>query len=234
MTAMIPNGPLRPVKIRRNFTRYAEGSVLIEQGNTRVLCTASVETKVPEFCKAEGQGWITAEYQMLPRSTHTRGGRGQNSRALEISRLVGRALRSAIDLKEIEGYAITVDCDVLQADGGTRCASITGGMVALVDALRWMRKHGKLRRLPQFTLVAAVSVGIVDGRVVLDLDYEKDSAAEADLNVVMNDAGRYVEVQGTAENGSFTEKQFSSMRALAKAGILELLGHQKRALRIAT
>ncbi len=226
------NGEIRPVFIRRNFTRHAEGSVLIRQGDTHVICTASVESRVPEFCKSQGQGWITAEYQMLPRSTHSRSSRGQNSRSLEISRLIGRALRSTIDLKAIEGYTITVDCDVIQADGGTRCASITGGMVALVDALRWMKRKHKVRWLPQFTLVSAVSVGIVNGETVLDLCYEQDSTAEVDLNVVMNDQGRYVELQGTAEHNAFTEKQFSSMRTLAKVGILQLIDLQKKALRI--
>jgi ribonuclease PH len=226
---------LRDVHIERGFTKHAEGSVLIRQGDTWVLCTASVEDKVPPFLKGKGSGWVTAEYGMLPRSTSTRLEREikkgrPDARATEISRLIGRALRAAVDMKKLGERTITVDCDVLQADGGTRCASITGGMVALADALAWLRARGKLEEDPLRHFVAAVSVGVCEGRPTLDLDYAHDSAAEVDLNVVMTDDGRYVELQGTAEHEPFTEEALGELKTLAKHGIRKLIKMQKDAL----
>ncbi len=231
-----PPEQLRPVRIRRGFTEHAEGSVLIEQGRTRVLCTASVETRVPPWLEGQDRGWVTAEYAMLPRSTHTRkprpAVRGKpDSRGLEISRLIGRSLRAAVDLTALPGQAVTVDCDVLQADGGTRCAAITGGMVALVDAFRWMKREGRLASEPLRELVAAVSVGIVDGAPTLDLAYEQDAAAAVDMNVVMTEGGRYVEIQGTGEQRPFTERELARLRRLAAQGIAALVEIQKTALR---
>jgi ribonuclease PH len=227
---------LRPVRIRRGVSEYAEGSALIEQGRTRVLCTASVEARVPPWLEGQDRGWVTAEYAMLPRSTHTRKPRAAvrgkpDSRALEISRLVGRSLRAAVDLAALPGQAVTVDCDVLQADGGTRCAAITGGMVALADAFRWMKREKRLAGEPLRELVAAVSVGIVDGRPVLDLAYEEDSAAAVDMNVVMTEGGRYVEIQGTGEARPFTERELAALRRLAASGIASLVEIQKTTLR---
>ncbi len=229
----LPSG-LRPVKITRGFTQHPEGSVLIEQGNTRVLCTASVEDGVPPFLRDKGQGWLTAEYSMLPRSTHTRTPREaakgkQSGRTLEIGRLIGRSLRAAVDLTKLGERTVTIDCDVLQADGGTRCASITGGLVALLDALAWLKREKGLKTEPLKHHVAAVSVGIVDGEFVLDLDYERDHRSAVDLNVVMTDDGRFIEVQGTAEGEPFTERQFTRLRRLAAGGIAELVAIQKRA-----
>lgn len=226
---------LRPIRITRRYTRHAEGSVLIEFGETRVLCTASVEEKVPSFLKGKGQGWITAEYGMLPRATHERtqreAARGkQGGRTLEIQRLIGRALRSAVDLSRLGDRTVTIDCDVLQADGGTRTASITGGFVALVDAISALRQKRLLATDPVRHYVASVSVGLVGGTAVLDLDYPEDSTAETDMNFVMNQALGFIEVQGTAERGSFTQEQLLRMTDLARAGITQLVDHQRRAL----
>jgi ribonuclease PH len=226
---------LRPVRIHRKYTRHAEGSVLIEVGHTQVLCTASVEEKVPPFLKGKGTGWVTAEYGMLPRATNTRGSREaaagkQSGRTQEIQRLVGRSLRAITDLAALGERTITVDCDVLQADGGTRCASITGSMVALADAVAWMRSQGFIASEPLRDFVAAVSVGVVDGTPVLDLDYAEDSSCGTDMNVVMTGAGGFVEVQGTAEGAPFTRGQLGSMLDLASSGIAELIRVQRSAL----
>jgi ribonuclease PH len=228
---------LRKVSITRGFTKYAEGAVLIEQGNTKVLCTASVENSVPPFLRGQGKGWVTAEYGMLPRSTHSRNRRDSkrsspNSRSIEISRLIGRSLRAAINLEMLGENSITIDCDVLQADGGTRCASITGGMVALADAVEYMLKKGLIGENPIKHFIAAISVGMIDGTPTLDLDYALDSTAEVDMNVVMTDDGRYVEIQGTAENEPFSDKQLTAMRKLASDGIAKLIQNQRKALRV--
>jgi len=227
---------IRPISIKRDFTKHAEGSVLIKAGDTWVLCTASVEEKVPPFLRGTGKGWVTAEYSMLPRSTSTRMDREikrgkPNARATEISRLIGRALRAAVDMEKLGEFSITIDCDVIQADGGTRCASITGGMVALIDALNWMKKKGMIEKIPLKQHVAAVSVGICRGIPVLDLDYEHDSTADVDLNVIMTDNNRYVEIQGTAEHEAFTEEQLDQLKTLAKKGIKKLIKAQKDALK---
>jgi len=226
---------LRPVRIQRGFTRHAEGSVLVEFGDTRVLCTASVEERVPPFLKDSGRGWVTAEYGMLPRSTNTRtdreAARGkQSGRTQEIQRLIGRALRAVSDLSALGPRTIQIDCDVLQADGGTRTAAITGGFVALYDALTWLKQKKLLEKLPLRDFVAAVSVGVYNGNPVLDLDYPEDSACGCDMNVVMTGAGNFVEVQGTAEGETFSRKEMDALLALAQRGIAELIGHQKRAL----
>ena len=228
-------GDLRPVRFTRRFTRHAEGSVLVEMGDTRVLCTASVEEKVPPFLKGKGQGWVTAEYGMLPRATNTRGAREaaqgkQSGRTQEIQRLIGRSLRAVMDLKKLGERQITLDCDVLQADGGTRCASITGAMVALADAVAGLKKAGLVGEEPIRDFVAAVSVGIVEGKPVLDLDYAEDSACDTDMNVVMTGAGHFVEVQGTAEGEPFTRAQMTQLLDLAGAGIGELVKLQRDAL----
>ena len=225
---------LRPVEIIRNFTHHAAGSVLINWGNTWVLCTACVEEKVPPFLRDQGKGWVTAEYAMLPSSTVTRKERESkkgkpDARGTEISRLVGRALRAAVDMTKLGERTITIDCDVLQADGGTRCASITGGMVALKDAVAKLLAEGKITENPIVHNVAAVSVGICGGTPTLDLDYVHDSTADVDLNVVMTDDGRFVELQGTAEHDPFTEEQLDQLRALAKKGLKRLFTLQKRA-----
>lgn len=227
---------LRPVSFERRFTRHAAGSVLIRQGDTWVLCTASVEEKVPSFLRGSGKGWVTAEYGMLPGSTVERKEREirrgkPDARGTEISRLIGRALRAAVDLERLGERTVTVDCDVLQADGGTRCASVTGGMVALADALSALVRQGKLPASPIRHFVAAVSVGLCGGKPVLDLDYARDSTAEVDLNVVMTDDGRYVELQGTAEGEPFDEASLETLRALARKGIRALLRMQQAALR---
>ena len=226
---------LRPIKITRNYTKHAEGSVLVEYGDTKVLCTASVDTMVPRFLKGKGQGWITAEYGMLPRSTTDRMGREaargkQGGRTLEIQRLIGRSLRAAVDLKKLGENTITIDCDVIQADGGTRTASITGGCVALVDALRHLQYRKILRNDPLKQMIASVSVGIYNGVPVLDLDYPEDSNAETDMNVVMNDQGKFIEVQGTAEGNAFDQDEMIAMMELARDGIRQLLDAQKAAL----
>ncbi|WP_258240862.1 ribonuclease PH [Pseudidiomarina homiensis] len=226
---------IRPVTITRNYTRHAEGSVLIEFGDTKVLCTASVDRNVPRFLKGKGQGWVTAEYGMLPRSTHSRmdreAARGkQGGRTVEIQRLIGRSLRACVDLSALGENTITIDCDVLQADGGTRTASITGACVALVDALNWMRKQGLVKTNPLKGLVAAISVGIYDGHAVADLDYPEDSKAETDMNVVMTEAGKLIEVQGTAEGEPFSFDEMNEMLGLARHAIRELMDLQKQAL----
>ena len=226
---------LREVRIRRGYTKHAEGSVLVEFGDTRVLCTASVETRVPPFLKGRGEGWITAEYGMLPRATNTRGDREaargkQSGRTQEIQRLIGRGLRAVVDRTRLGEHTVHVDCDVLQADGGTRTASITGAFVALHDALSWMRARGMIDALPLRDFVAAVSVGIHQGRALLDLDYAEDSACDTDMNVVMTGAGRFVEVQGTAEGVPFERAEMDALIALAAKGIAELVVAQKRAL----
>jgi ribonuclease PH len=226
---------LRDVRITRNFTRHAEGSVLIEMGDTRVLCTASVEENVPPFLRGKGQGWVTAEYGMLPRSTHTRSAREaakgkQTGRTQEIQRLIGRSLRAVTDLKALGERQVTLDCDVLQADGGTRCASITGAWVALYEACEKLVQAGKLASNPVTDHVAAVSVGIVAGSPVLDLDYPEDSACDTDMNVVMTGRGGIVEVQGTAEGEPFTREQMNALMDLATAGIGRLVAAQESAL----
>ncbi|OUR86782.1 ribonuclease PH [Gammaproteobacteria bacterium 42_54_T18] len=226
---------LRDVKITRNYTCHAEGSVLIEFGNTKVICTASATDGVPRFLKGTGKGWVTAEYGMLPRSTNSRmnreAARGkQSGRTLEISRLVARSLRAAVDLKMLGENTITIDCDVIQADGGTRTASITGGCVALVDALTWMLNNKKIKQDPLQRLVAAVSVGVYKGEPVLDLDYPEDSNADTDMNVVMTQHGGFVEVQGTAEADEFSRDEMNAMMDLAEKGIKELVQLQQEAL----
>jgi ribonuclease PH len=226
---------LRPTRITRHFTRHAEGSVLIECGDTRVLCTATVEETVPSFLRNTGKGWVTAEYGMLPRATHTRNKREaatgkQGGRTLEIQRLIGRALRAVIDLKALGERSITVDCDVLQADGGTRTAAITGGYVALVDAVDSLVRKGVLRDSPIHGQVAAVSVGIWSGQPVLDLDYAEDSDAETDMNIVMNNGGGFIEVQGTAEGHAFRRNELDELLNLAANGVGQLLARQLEAL----
>jgi ribonuclease PH len=226
---------LRPVRLTRGYTRHAEGSVLVEFGDTKVLCTASVEDRVPGFLRGQGRGWVTAEYGMLPRATHTRGDREaargkQSGRTQEIQRLIGRALRAVVDLPALGENTIHIDCDVLQADGGTRTASITGAFVAVHDALGWMRGKGMIATLPVRDFVAAVSVGLVGGTPMLDLDYAEDSGCQTDMNVVMTGAGRFVEVQGTAEGEPFARAELDQLLALAGRGIAELVAQQRRAL----
>jgi len=228
-------GELRPIRIQRSFTRHAEGSVLVEFGDTHVLCTASVEERVPPFLKDSGRGWVTAEYGMLPRSTNTRtdreAARGkQSGRTQEIQRLIGRSLRAVVDLSALGQRSIQLDCDVLQADGGTRTAAITGSFVALHDAVTWLQGRKLLRESPIRDFVAAVSVGIHQGTPVLDLDYAEDSACGCDMNVVMTGAGNFVEVQGTAEGAAFGRAELDQLISLAEHGIRELIGHQKKAL----
>lgn len=223
---------LRDIKITRQYTNHAEGSVLVEFGQTRVVCTASVIDGVPRFLKGKNQGWITAEYGMLPRSTHSRNEREaskgkQGGRTLEIQRLIGRSLRTCIDLKTIGENTITLDCDVIQADGGTRTAAITGACVALKDAMDWMFAREKIKKKPSFNYVSAVSVGIYRGKAVLDLDYAEDVLAETDMNVVMNEQGEFIELQGTAEDGSFSRDQLNELLALAEIGIKQLIELQK-------
>jgi ribonuclease PH len=226
---------LRTIKLTRNYTKHAEGSVLVEFGDTKVICTASAEPHVPRWLKGSGKGWVTAEYGMLPRSTGDRmareASRGkQGGRTMEIQRLIARSLRAVVDLEAMGEQIITVDCDVIQADGGTRTASITGGYVAMVDAVNWMVKNGALAANPIRGLVASVSVGIYQGTPVLDLDYAEDSNAETDMNVVMNDTGHFVEVQGTAEGHPFSAEELDAMLGLAKSGIETLISRQKQAL----
>jgi len=225
---------LRKINITRNYTNHAEGSVLVEFGQTRVLCTASVIDGVPRFIKGKGEGWITAEYGMLPRSTHSRNDREaskgkQGGRTLEIQRLIGRSLRTCVDLKVLGENTITLDCDVIQADGGTRTAAITGACVALKDAIDWMVSREKIKKKPTFNYVAAVSVGIYRKQVVLDLDYAEDVLAETDMNVVMNEEGKFIEVQGTAEDGSFSREELNELLTLAESGIKDLIKMQKEA-----
>jgi ribonuclease PH len=226
---------LRPVKITRQFTRNPEGSVLIEVGDTRVLCTASVEDGVPPFLKGSGEGWLTAEYGMLPRATNTRMRREaaegrQSGRTQEIQRLIGRSLRAVTDLHLLGERTIRIDCDVIQADGGTRCAAITGACVALADALSWCRERGLVSGEPLKDFVAAVSVGMIEARPVLDLDYAEDSACDTDMNVVMTGAGGFVELQGTAEGAPFSRAQMEALVSLAESGIAHLVALQENAL----
>jgi ribonuclease PH len=226
---------LRPVRITPRYIKHAEGSCLIEVGDTRVICTASVEERVPPFLKGKGEGWVTAEYGMLPRATTTRSQResgrgGPSGRTHEIQRLIGRSLRAVVHMKALGERTLWIDCDVIQADGGTRCASITGSFVALVDALRSLKKQGLLVELPLLDYVAAVSVGKVGNEIRLDLSYEEDSAAHVDMNIVKTGAGRFVEVQGTAEGTPFTDDELAAMMASADKGIRDLLAAQKKAL----
>lgn len=223
---------IRPVSIIRHFTKYAEGSVLISCGDTQVLCTASVTPGVPRFLKDSGQGWITAEYSMLPRATHQRSEREasrgkQGGRTLEIQRLIGRCLRAAVDLTALGENTITIDCDVIQADGGTRTAAITGGCVALFDALEYLRGQNKIRTNPFKHWIAAISVGIYQNTPVLDLDYQEDSNADMDMNVVMSDSGEFLEIQGTAEKAPFKKQELDALLVLAESGIRELFAQQK-------
>lgn len=226
---------LRPLKITRHFTKHAEGSVLIECGDTKVICTATVVSGVPRFLRGKGQGWITAEYGMLPRSTHSRvdreAARGkQGGRTVEIQRLIGRSLRAAVDLKKLGENTITIDCDVIQADGGTRTASITGGFVALADAMQKLVESKKIKTNPIVSQIAAISVGVYKGVPVLDLDYPEDSNAETDMNVIMNDKGGFIEIQGTAEGEAFSDEHMVGMLAVARKGIAEIIEAQRAAL----
>jgi ribonuclease PH len=226
---------MRPVSFTPDFTMHAEGSVLVGFGNTKVICTASIEERQPRWLRDENQGWITAEYGMLPRSTHSRMGReaargGQGGRTMEIQRLIGRSLRGAVDLNKLGPRTITLDCDVIQADGGTRTASISGAFVALSQALTRLRLNGTLEENPVLGHVASVSVGVYNGIPVLDLDYAEDSSAETDMNVVMNDSGRFLEVQGTAEGAPFSSEDMSAMLELAHAGITQIIAAQQAAL----
>lgn len=228
-------GQIRPVTITRQFTAHAEGSILIEFGDTKVICTATVEEGVPRFLKGQGKGWVTAEYGMLPRSTHTRMRREaasgkQGGRTMEIQRLIARSLRAAVDLAALGENTITIDCDVIQADGGTRTASITGACVALVEAFNYMRAKEIIKTNPLKHMIAAVSVGIYQGVPIADLEYVEDSAAETDMNVVMTDTGKLIEVQGTAEEEPFSFDEMNEMMQLAKHGIAELFDAQKSAL----
>ena len=230
---------MRELRFVPDYTMHAEGSVLAEFGNTRVLCTASVEERVPPWMRNTGRGWVTGEYGMLPRSTHTRSGREasrgkQGGRTLEIQRLIGRSLRAVTDLDALGERSITLDCDVIQADGGTRTASISGADVALAIAMQRLRADGKLKKNPLHGHVAAISVGIYRGTPVLDLDYDEDSQAETDMNVVMNDAGHFIEVQGTAEGHAFTDDEFAAMIGLARAGIKDIIVAQDEAIKTAT
>src|SRR5438105_727169 len=227
---------MRAIIMEPGFTRHAEGSCLISFGDTRVLCTASVETSVPSWLRGKGSGWVTAEYGMLPRATHTRATREaasgkQSGRTQEIQRLIGRSLRAVTDPARLGERQVTIDCDVLQADGGTRCASITGAMVALADACAWLRANSVIAADPLRDFVAAVSVGVVDGTPVLDLDYAEDSACGTDMNVVMTGAGRFVEIQGTAEKHPFSREEMSALLDLAAKGIGELIDAQRSALK---
>ncbi len=226
---------LRQVKITRDFTCHAEGSVLVEFGNTKVICTASVEPGVPRFLRGKGEGWVTAEYGMLPRSTNSRMGREasrgkQSGRTQEIQRLIGRSLRAAVDMKKLGEFTINIDCDVIQADGGTRTASITGAMVALVDAIRHLQRKKSITSDPLVSMIASVSVGVYQGTPVLDLDYAEDSNAETDMNVVMNAEGGFIEVQGTAEAAPFSAEELNGMLDLARQGIADLVRVQNMAL----
>ena len=226
---------MRDIQFTRNYTKHAEGSVLVEFGDTKVLCTATVADQVPKFLKGEDQGWVTAEYGMLPRSTNSRMGREaargkQGGRTMEIQRLIGRSLRAAIDLHKLGEYSITVDCDVIQADGGTRTASISGGFVALYDAIQHLLHREKIASNPIDHFVAAVSVGVFDNAPVLDLDYAEDCSAETDMNLVMNDELAFIEIQGTAEKKAFTQIELTEMLELGKKGISEIIQKQKACL----
>ncbi len=226
------NNQLRPVKITRDFIAYPEGSVLIECGNTKVICNATVEESVPPFLKGRGQGWVTAEYNMLPRATKTRTPRDisklkLNGRSAEIQRLIGRALRSVVDMEALGERTITIDCDVIQADGGTRCASITGAFCALVLALDKLKKEGALAVMPLYSYVAAISVGLVDDEALCDLDYSEDSGCQVDFNFVMDDEGNIIELQGTGEERPFSKKELDQMYTMAENGIRQLVAAQK-------
>ncbi len=226
---------LRDIEFTRNYTKHAEGSVLVAFGDTKVLCTATVEDRIPRWLKGQGRGWVTAEYGMLPRSTGSRMGREaargkQGGRTMEIQRLIARSLRAVVNLEALGERNITVDCDVIQADGGTRTASITGGFVALADAMQWLVDQRKVKKNPIIGQVASVSVGIFNGTPVLDLDYDEDANAETDMNVVMNDAGAFIEIQGTAEGHAFRQDELDAMLALARSGIAELIEHQRKVL----
>ena len=226
---------LRPMKFTRNFTKHAEGSVLVECGDTKVICTATVVQGVPRFLKGKGQGWITAEYGMLPRSTHSRmdgGGAGgkQGGRTVEIKGWIGRSLRAGLGLKKLGEYTITIDCDVIQADGGTRTASISGGFVALADAVKTLVESKKVKENPIVSQIAAISVGVYQGTPVLDLDYPEDSSAETDMNVIMNDKGGFIEIQGTAEGEAFSDEHMIGMLSVARKGISEIMEMQRTAL----
>ena len=228
---------LRPVTITRHYTKHAEGSVLIEFGDTKVLCNATVDEKVPGFLRGQGQGWVTAEYGMLPRSTGSRMGREaargkQGGRTMEIQRLIGRSLRAAVDLEALGENTITIDCDVIQADGGTRTASITGAFVALADAVRYMQDNDMIQSDPILGHVASVSVGIYMETPIMDLDYAEDSSCETDMNIVMNDQGGYIEIQGTAEGTSFSPQELQAMLDLGKRAIDQLIAHQREALAV--
>jgi ribonuclease PH len=238
-TPLRPSGrapdQLRDVRIQRRYTRHAEGSVLVSFGDTQVLCTASVDNKAPGFLRGKGEGWVTAEYGMLPRATNTRNDREasrgkQGGRTLEIQRLIGRSLRACVDRKALGERTITLDCDVLQADGGTRTAAITGAYVALCDAISWLKARGDVTRDPILGAVAAVSVGIYQGVPVLDLDYREDSSCDTDMNVVMNDGGGFIEVQGTAEGHAFRREELDGLLVLAQKGVSELIAFQRAAL----
>ena len=225
----------REIRLTREYTKHAEGSVLIEFGDTKVLCNASIEEGVPRWLRGKGQGWVTAEYGMLPRATHTRGAREaargkQGGRTLEIQRLIGRSLRAAVDLKKLGEYTITVDCDVIQADGGTRTAAITGGCVALIDAIHYLQRKKKIKTDPFRQLVASISVGVYRGTPVVDLDYIEDSSADTDLNVVMTGEGGLIEVQGTAEKAAFSRAELDAMLDLAERAGQQLFAHQREAL----
>lgn len=227
------NNKLRPISLTRQYTKYAEGSVLVAFGDTKVICTASLTPGVPLFLKNKGQGWITAEYGMLPRSTHDRMQREaakgkQSGRTQEIQRLIGRALRAAVDLKTLGEYTITIDCDVIQADGGTRTAAITGACLALHDAIRSLVEKNQLPVNPFVQFVASVSVGLVNGEAMLDLDYTEDSNADTDMNVVMTEQGGFIEIQGTAEHKTFQQAELDQLLSLAKTGIMELVQLQKQ------
>ena len=226
---------MRTVKFTRHYTCHAEGSVLVEFGNTKVLCTATVEDRLPGWLKGKGQGWVTAEYGMLPRSTGSRTAREaakgkQGGRTMEIQRLIGRSLRAMVDLEALGEFQITLDCDVLQADGGTRTASFSGAYVALCDAVTWLQQNRRLKKNPLHGQIASVSVGIFDGVPVLDLDYDEDSKAETDMNVVMNEAGQFIELQGTAEGHAFRRDELDAMLVLAEKGIREIMQAQREAL----
>ncbi|MGP1929306.1 MAG: ribonuclease PH [Arsenophonus sp. ER-BJ3-MAG3] len=226
---------IRPIKITRQYTKYAEGSVLIELGNTKVVCNATIEEGVPRFLKGQSQGWITAEYGMLPRATNFRNMREavkgkQTGRTIEIQRLIARSLRAAVDLKKISEYTIILDCDVIQADGGTRTAAISGACIALTDLLNKMVEEGRLKKNPLKSMVAAISVGIVDGNLICDLEYSEDSIAETDMNIIMMDNGKLIEIQGTAENKPFSHEDLLSLISLAKNSLQSIFCAQKKAL----
>ncbi|OQX05134.1 MAG: ribonuclease PH [Thiothrix lacustris] len=226
---------MRTVTFTRHYTCHAEGSVLVEFGKTKVLCTATVEDRLPAWLKGKGQGWVTAEYGMLPRATGSRTAREaakgkQGGRTMEIQRLIGRSLRAVVDLEALGEFQITIDCDVIQADGGTRTASISGAYVALCDAVTWLQQNRRLKKNPLHGQIAAISVGIFDGVPVLDLDYAEDSKAETDMNVVMNEAGQFIELQGTAEGHAFRRDELDAMLALAEKGIREIMQAQQQVL----